>query len=558
MSDRHSASTAPFVTPAELAFHNVQQWLATTRAAWAHRVSLASCFPGLGDGWMQANFGFRGRVPWNVDVPWLVNPELSGLNAAQIAPVLEAALRKSPGVPRRNLLVHLVLIYDGTLMPPPPPRVFDFETSQKLKTVAVCSAFDVATGQFTFVGDNQRASADELLPVLRLGHGEPLNLAQFGPLVNLTPARPVATFALMALILAVTVAQFMFRVDTTTGLNFSVDDLIGMGGNLPPRTRAGENWRLATAALLHSGVMHVALNLFCIWVAGRSLERLLGRLWFLAAFAATALIGSAASMAFGSDNVVSIGASGGALGLMGVGAVVALRLRPWAGRNLLLLQTLQILIPSVLLIRAPDGSAVDVAAHVGGALSGVALGLLLRLKPVWPDEQALPGAKGLALAFTTAFGALAIWGAMNVVSTWPEETARIQTALQNRERAQLWNSRLMPDNRAPAAGESWDAIAGEFPNDPRVMLATSEQRYMQGDAQAAIAILEPAWNDIDVVRGLFTTPTMGDAIAVNMSLYYRLAGRTNEALAAAVVACAASDPQILAIAQQNSMCAPTP
>jgi rhomboid protease GluP len=559
MSHMPLAGGTHFLTPADHTFQNVQQWLASTRAAWATRIPLSSCLPGLGDGWVQSDFAsFKSRVALNAVVPWRVTGELAGLNAAQVASTLEAELRKLRLLRTRNVRVHLVLIYDGIIGPVPQPRIFDFQTGAKTKTICVCSAFDVSTGQFTFVGDNQSNSVDELLPVLRLGHGQPLNLAQFGPLVNLTPTRPVATLGLMGLILAITVAQFVCRVDTSTGLNLSVEDLISMGGNLPPKTRGGEPWRLATAALLHSGVMHVALNLFCIWIAGRSLERLLGRLWFLAAFAATALAGSVASMAFGSDNVVSIGASGGALGLMGLGAVVALRLRPWTGRNLLLLQSLQILIPSVLLIRAPDGSAVDVAAHVGGALSGVALGLLLRLKPVWPDEVALPAARPLALAFAAIFGALAAWGALNVVSAWPEETVRIQTALQNRERIQLWTSRLMPDNRAPAAGETWDAVAAEFPNDPRVLLAMSEQRFMQGDAQAAIAILEPAWTDIDVVRNLFTTPSFGDAIALNMALYYRLAERTTEFQAAAAVACASSDPQLVSFSQQNGICAPSP
>ncbi|MBU6160191.1 MAG: rhomboid family intramembrane serine protease [Myxococcales bacterium] len=547
-----------FLTQADHAFQNVQQWLTSTRSGWAHRVPLSSCFPGLTDSWVQSDFGFRGRVPWNVVAPWLVTPAIADLTAAQVATALEAELRKFPLLRHSLMHIHLVLICDGRVSPTPPPGVFDFQIVNKTKFIGVCSAFDVATGQFAFVGEHQKKSADELLPILRMGHGQALNLSQFGPLVNATPTRPVAAKWLMGLMMAIMVAQFAFRVDTSTGLNLSVEDLISMGGNLPPKTRGGEPWRLATAALLHSGVMHLALNLFCIWVAGRSLERLLGRLWFLAAFAFTALAGSAASMAFGSDNVVSIGASGGALGLMGLGAVVALRLRSWNGRNLLLLQSLQILIPSLFLMRAPDGSAVDVAAHVGGALSGVALGLLLRLKPVWPHDATMPRAKGLALAFAAIFGALAIWGALSVVLAWPEETVRIQTALQNRERTQLWTSRLMPDNRGPAVGETWDDVADEYPQDPRVLVALSERFYLQGDAQAAIEMLEPAWTDIDVVRPLFSAPTMGDAIALNMALYYDLAGRTADSQAAASIACASTDPQIIAITGQNAMCAPTP
>lgn len=550
MSGTQSSTVAHEPGHAERAFQNVQSWLHNTRSSWGHHVPLSSCLPGVGDGWIFAD-GFAAHAV----VPWLLSAEVAGLTAFQVASTLEPALRKV-ATRKQHITVHLVLIFDGRVSPQPPPGVFDFDGKTKPKTTYVCSAFDVAAGQFIFIGDKQKGGTDELLPVLNLPPGESPDPSKFAPAVNLAPTKPVATIGLLLFILAIGAAQFAFRVDSSAGLDISVEDLVSMGGNLPPKTSTGDYWRLATAALLHGSVLHLALNLFCIWVAGRSLERLIGRLWFLAAFAATALAGSAASMAFGADNVVSIGASGGALGLMGVGVVVAMRLKPWSGRNLLLLQFLQILIPSVFAIRAPDGSAIDVAAHVGGALAGALLGLFLRMPPVWPQNSTVPGARPLALAFTALFGALATWGAAAILPGWSAETARIQSVLELRERQQVWLDRLMPNERAPQPGQSWDAVAVEFPFDPRVRLITSEQHYMRGDIAQAIELLEPVWREIDVVAPIYVNASFGDSVAVNMALYYRAATRFDESNVAADVGCASTVEQVLTIATQNGLCDP--
>lgn len=554
MDERHVENAhidpASGLEAANQAYASVQAWLEKTRASWCLRAPLKDELPGLGDAWLSGTIFSQQAI-----VPWRLSSEALSVSPADLLRVLDAGARKA--YPRhQKLIVQVILIYDSRVGPVPAPGAFDVKATRKSLIGVVCSGFDVAQGKFTFKSKEQYENHDELLPILTLAKGKYPELTDFGPAVNLVRQKPVAIYGLMALILAVAVAQFVFRVDSTSALQMSVPDLIAMGGNLPPRTRAGEYWRLATATLLHGGVLHVMLNLLCIWIAGRSLERLIGGLWSLAVFAATGLAASVASYAFGSDNMVAIGASGGALGLVGTGLVVATRLRAWTGRGLLQLQFLQILIPSLIMLRSPDGSMVDLAAHLGGALAGILLGIILLLPPIWPAALIMPRAKFLAASVVAAFVGLAGWGGFTVISGWSEEITNIQSALQLRERQQVWIDRLMPDSRRPQAGQSWDAVAQAFPEDPRVLLVTSEQLYLQGQPHQAIARLEPVWRDIDAVRPLYTDAVVGDSVALNMALYYTAAGRFSDADAPVAVACATTNAQLLAIANDNGLCNP--
>ena len=47
---------------------------------------------------------------------------------------------------------------------------------------------------------------------------------------------------------------------------------------VPADVAAGQWWRLVTAGFLHIGPLHVAVNMFALWVLGRDLELVLGRL----------------------------------------------------------------------------------------------------------------------------------------------------------------------------------------------------------------------------------------------------------------------------------------
>lgn len=92
--------------------------------------------------------------------------------------------------------------------------------------------------------------------------------------------------------------------------------MIDWGANYGPRTMAGEWWRLVSNTFLHFGVVHLALNMWVLWVVGRMVERLVGHFGFLLMYLATGVLGSLASLIW-DPVVVSAGASSSVFGVVG-------------------------------------------------------------------------------------------------------------------------------------------------------------------------------------------------------------------------------------------------
>ena len=66
----------------------------------------------------------------------------------------------------------------------------------------------------------------------------------------------------------------------------------------------GEWWRLMTAAFLHYGPVHLALNMFSLYFAGSILEQVIGRWRYLLLYLVSGLVGSAGR---GHDHQVTLG-----------------------------------------------------------------------------------------------------------------------------------------------------------------------------------------------------------------------------------------------------------
>jgi rhomboid protease GluP len=147
-----------------------------------------------------------------------------------------------------------------------------------------------------------------------------------------------------------------------------------------PGLAAGEWWRLLTPTLVHGGLMHLALNMFALWIAGSFVERLYGPATMLLIYLLTAAAGSAASFAFGGP-APSVGASGAVFGLFGVLFAVQRIHDPVLDRRAraVLGQMGGLIVLNLILgfVMTGGGIPIDIAAHVGGLLAGLWLGFLL-------------------------------------------------------------------------------------------------------------------------------------------------------------------------------------
>lgn len=138
----------------------------------------------------------------------------------------------------------------------------------------------------------------------------------------------------------------------------------------------GEYYRLLTSAFLHGGLIHLALNMYALYLFGPPVEAALGRVRFAALYLISALGGSAVSYAFALPAQPSLGASGAVFGLLGAFLVVNRRLgRDTSGVLVLLFINLAygFLVPRI-----------DWRAHVGGLIVGALCAAAIAYAPAKP------------------------------------------------------------------------------------------------------------------------------------------------------------------------------
>jgi membrane associated rhomboid family serine protease len=131
---------------------------------------------------------------------------------------------------------------------------------------------------------------------------------------------------------------------------------------VPAAVAEGEWWRLVTAGFLHIGPLHIAFNMYALWVLGRDLEIVLGRGRFLALYLVSLLGGSTAVVLFADPEQYVAGASGAVFGLMSGLFLVLLRLRRPYG------QVVAIIVLNLVITQVVPG--ISMAGHVGGLVVG--------------------------------------------------------------------------------------------------------------------------------------------------------------------------------------------
>ena len=156
------------------------------------------------------------------------------------------------------------------------------------------------------------------------------------------------------------------------------ENLTRMGAMLiPVDQRQGEWWRVITAAFLHFGFIHFAVNTLGLLIFGSRLERAWGGLPTVAAYLLSAIGSIALAPFFMSDELISlVGASGGVMGLIG-SLLADTSIMLFRGRSRALSREFQLLAMVVILQLVFDANTPQVAsaAHLLGLAIGIAFGL---------------------------------------------------------------------------------------------------------------------------------------------------------------------------------------
>lgn len=153
--------------------------------------------------------------------------------------------------------------------------------------------------------------------------------------------------------------------------------LVNLGANSGRLVADGEVWRLIASMFLHSGVLHLGLNLLSLFFLGRNVEAFFGPWAFVFLFVGSGLGGSVASALL--SNAISVGASGAVFGLAGVSIVFAFRFRrQLPPRVTKVMGTFLLPLVAANIVLGVAFPFIDSKAHLGGLLTGAVLALLVR------------------------------------------------------------------------------------------------------------------------------------------------------------------------------------
>ena len=181
---------------------------------------------------------------------------------------------------------------------------------------------------------------------------------EFGPPGGIQPPFPLYTYILLGCIIAVTAAQLIAGLDAS---------ILSAGFVKTAFLRDHEYWRILTGAALHGGLLHIFFNGYALLSFGRIFEMLANRAHLAIVFLLSAIGGGLLSLYF-IPNGISVGASGGIVGLIGYLAIYAFKRRQFISpefRKSLLINIGFILVFGIILWQS-----IDNFGHVGGLLTG--------------------------------------------------------------------------------------------------------------------------------------------------------------------------------------------
>src|SRR5271155_777599 len=183
----------------------------------------------------------------------------------------------------------------------------------------------------------------------------------------------------------------------------SPQQAIAFGADYGPLTLNGQWWRLVTSMFVHFGIVHIGLNMWCLWNLGRAAEQLMGRASYLLAYFVSGIFASIVSV-YWHPMAAGAGASGAIFGMAGVlVSYVYLKKNPaHITINRRMLGSLGTFIAYNLAFGALPG--ISNAAHIGGLVMGLAVGAVL------PAAGASEDVRRTRLSLVAVFAAIALVG----------------------------------------------------------------------------------------------------------------------------------------------------
>jgi membrane associated rhomboid family serine protease len=154
---------------------------------------------------------------------------------------------------------------------------------------------------------------------------------------------------------------------------------LGLSADIINFAGPGEWYRVLSSGFVHFGVIHIAFNMYLLYMLGQILEPAIGRLRFTLVYFSALLAGSAGAMVLQPDGFHG-GASGAVFGLMGA-AFVGYRVR---GINPFATGIGTLLVMNLFITFAIPG--ISIGGHLGGVIAGAISALVVMA----PSHKAYP------------------------------------------------------------------------------------------------------------------------------------------------------------------------
>jgi membrane associated rhomboid family serine protease len=211
------------------------------------------------------------------------------------------------------------------------------------------------------------------------------------------------TYALIA------INVIVFLIEIATGAGAAGGGLVNSSvvehGALSRFTVAnGDYWRLVTAGFLHAGFIHIAFNMYILYMLGQMLEPAIGSFRFTLIYFVSLLAGSFGALLF-TKTGLTVGASGAVFGLASAGVMVM------RSRGIDPMQSGLPLFIGINLLLGFVISGISIGGHIGGLVGGALAAIALfdigeRRRGAVP--QVVPLLLVVAIGAASVIGAIAV------------------------------------------------------------------------------------------------------------------------------------------------------
>ncbi len=336
---------------------------------------------------------------------------------------------------------------------------------------------------------------------------------------------PVITIFLLLLLAVIYAVEIRYAPFNSSGQGMNARVLASYGGISRHLVLGyGEWWRFFTAPLLHANFLHLLSNSLVLGFIGYRLEPLIGPRWFAALFVVGGIGGGLGSTSMNEADIVAVGASGAIMGLLGAAFVCGFQQATGDIGSRMQILAARVALPA--LIPMSSGSEhIDYSAHLGGALAGLAMGIVLQA--VWVDGEPRPRQSNLAGGIGIAGLVVALFSFLLAM--------RSHTADLPRTPGMIPPAELNLDANAEQASD----LLARYPHDPRAHYIRGivfGKAYDLADAEAQFRAALPGADP----HAILMPDRFNTSVTLLLALTVSFERKPDEARALAQPVCAAA------------------